>query len=174
MQSKGFSLIELLVVVFLLALLLGIGSGFFLTLLETYRQKVAMEGVEKLLTLGRSLANTRNTTIWLCAANEAMTDCAPNKQSHYYANWILKDNNTGAIIHKAERTNFVFYKTNKPEQAIIIKPYSDTSSNTSLLVCTGFQTIEAKALSIGVTGNYRYTSKGTSFKKILKKCNSQN
>lgn len=167
----GFTLVELLITVFLLALLLGLAGGFFQTLLETYRQKVAINSIEKALTLARSLANTRNSTIWLCAANATMTDCAPNGQDKYLANWIIKDVNTKEVIHKYAPQDFVFYKTNNPRQAFIIKAYDNNSSNASVLICTGFNKIKPKGLAIGVTANYRYITKGRSFNRLLKKCN---
>lgn len=169
-KHLAFTLIELLITVFLLALILSFAGGFFQMLLETYRQKVALNSLEKSLNMARSLSNTRNSTIWLCAANSTMTDCAPNGQSEYFANWLLKDISTRKVIYRSGRTDYKFYKTNNPKQAFVFKPYDNNTSNATILICTGFTKIEAKGLAVGVTGNYRYVTKGASFKKLVKQC----
>jgi type II secretion system protein H len=82
MQSRnGFSLIELMVVIAIIAIIAGIGAPSFRNLTLDNRLSSTANNLLGSLRIARSEAVTQRTAITVCATNTDNTDCADS------ANW---------------------------------------------------------------------------------------
>lgn len=75
-SDAGFTLIELMVTVAVLAILLGIALPSFLDSFERSRERAALESVTTAVKYARSEALNRNRQVTLCASNAAQTGCS--------------------------------------------------------------------------------------------------
>ena len=66
-RGQGFTLIELMVVVAILAILIGLAAPAFRDLILNQRVKNASFDVFASLVMARSEAITRNTNVWICS-----------------------------------------------------------------------------------------------------------
>jgi type IV fimbrial biogenesis protein FimT len=86
-QEEGFSLIELMVIVSVLALVLGLGIPAFNDMLGNSRMSTTVNDLVGSLHAARGEAITRRATVLLCPANSAGTDCQAG--SDLKAGWLV-------------------------------------------------------------------------------------
>ncbi len=91
---KGFTLIELMVTVSVMAILLGVGAPAMQTMLANSRSATQTNEFISALKLARSEAIKLNRSITLCrTANAAATVCAA-AHADGWANWAILDGTT--------------------------------------------------------------------------------
>lgn len=86
-KKEGFSLIELMVIVAVLALALGLGIPAFNDMTSNNRMSTAVNGLVTSLHAARGEAITRRATVILCPANGAQTDC--DADGDLRAGWLV-------------------------------------------------------------------------------------
>jgi Tfp pilus assembly protein FimT len=86
-KQEGFSLIELMVIVSVLALALGLGIPAFNDMLGNSRMSTTVNDLVGSLHAARGEAITRQATVVLCPANAAVTDCQAD--SSLKAGWLV-------------------------------------------------------------------------------------
>lgn len=86
-KEEGFSLIELMVIVAVLALALGLGVPAFNAMLHNSRMGTTVNDLVGSLHAARGEAITRRATVLLCPANAAGTDCQAG--SDLKAGWLV-------------------------------------------------------------------------------------
>jgi Tfp pilus assembly protein FimT len=74
-QQQGFSLVELMVLVCVMALALGLGIPAFTTMFANNRMSAVVNDVVSGLHTARSAAITRQATVTLCPAPDGAGDC---------------------------------------------------------------------------------------------------
>ncbi|MEZ5562045.1 MAG: GspH/FimT family pseudopilin [Gammaproteobacteria bacterium] len=85
--EEGFSLIELMVIVSVLALALGLGIPAFNDMLSNSRMSTAVNDLVGSLHAARGEAITRRASVVLCPANAAGNDCQAG--SDLEAGWLV-------------------------------------------------------------------------------------
>ena len=90
-KQSGFTLIELMVTISILAILLGIGVPSFRTMIEESRIRSVSTDIVRALELARSEAVKRGTPITLCASSDQAT-CSGT----WVNGWLVKDNAVAA------------------------------------------------------------------------------
>jgi type IV fimbrial biogenesis protein FimT len=86
-KQEGFSLIELMVIVSVLALALGLGIPAFNDMLSNSRMSTTVNDLVSSLHAARGEAITRRATVVLCPANAAGTDCRADGDLE--AGWLV-------------------------------------------------------------------------------------
>jgi type IV fimbrial biogenesis protein FimT len=86
-KQEGFSLIELMVIVSVLALVLGLSIPAFSDMLSNSRMSSTVNDLVSSLHAARGEAITRRATVMLCPANAAGTDCQSG--SDLEAGWLV-------------------------------------------------------------------------------------
>jgi len=86
-KEEGFSLIELMVIVGVLALALGLGIPAFADMLGNSRMSATVNDLVGSLHAARGEAITRRATVLLCPANAAGTDCQDG--SNLKEGWLV-------------------------------------------------------------------------------------
>jgi type IV fimbrial biogenesis protein FimT len=100
-KKEGFSLIELMVIVSVLALLLGLGIPAFNDMVRNSRMSTAVNDLVTSLHAARGEAITRRATVILCPATAAGTDCAAD--GNLSAGWLVfVDSNGDGSLDAAE------------------------------------------------------------------------
>jgi type II secretory pathway pseudopilin PulG len=100
-KQEGFSLIELMVIVSVLALALGLGIPAFNDMLGNSRMSTAVNDLVGSLHAARGEAITRRDIVVLCPANAAGTDCQPG--STLKAGWLVfVDRNDDGTVDAGE------------------------------------------------------------------------
>ena len=92
-KKEGFSLIELMVIVSVLALVLGLGIPAFNDMLANSRMSTAVNDLVSSLHGARGEAITRQATVILCPANSAGTDCEAGGDLR--AGWLVFADSNG-------------------------------------------------------------------------------
>jgi prepilin-type N-terminal cleavage/methylation domain-containing protein len=77
MQEKGFTLVEIMLSILLLAIVLGLGTASFGRILANNRMAVAVNDLVSSLHAARSEAITRRATVVICPAPGGQGDCDP-------------------------------------------------------------------------------------------------
>jgi len=92
--QRGFTLVELLVVVTVLGILLGIGIPSFRSLLEQNRATSAANQLQASLQFARSTAIAQGRPVTICVANFATNPVSCNANSNnWHAGWIVRLDN---------------------------------------------------------------------------------
>jgi type IV fimbrial biogenesis protein FimT len=86
-KQEGFSLIELMVIVSVLALALGLGIPAFNDMLGNSRMSTTVNDLVSSLHAARGEAITRRATVVLCPTNAAETDCRADGDLE--AGWLV-------------------------------------------------------------------------------------
>ena len=100
-KEEGFSLIELMVIVSVLALTLGLAIPAFSDMLSNSRMSTTVNDLVTSLHAARSEAITRHAAVILCPANAAGTNCQAG--SDLKAGWLVFiDNDNNASVDASE------------------------------------------------------------------------
>lgn len=91
-NSLGFSLIELMVVVAVLAILVSIAAPSFSSIINNNRIDSTLRNVHETLQFARSEAVKRNQTVRVCVANTDQTACAPST-TEWSTGWLVIHDN---------------------------------------------------------------------------------
>ncbi len=86
-QSSGFTLLELVVAVAILAILLTIGIPSFSTFIDSSQRRAVSEALASSVKVARSEAITRGVNTTLCRRNDAGTAC--DNGDDWGAGWIV-------------------------------------------------------------------------------------
>ncbi len=86
-HEKGFTLIELMVTVSVLAIVLGVGVPGFQELIQNNRMAISVNDLVTDLNLTRSEAIKRGSSVTLCRRNAAGTAC--DTSANWLAGWII-------------------------------------------------------------------------------------
>jgi len=85
--AQGFTLVELMVTVSVLAIVLGVGVPGFQELIQNNRMTVSVNDMVTDLNLARSEAVKRGSSVTLCRRNDAGTAC--NASGNWLSGWII-------------------------------------------------------------------------------------
>lgn len=86
-NQRGFTMIELMVVISIAAILAALAVPSFRTMLNSFRQKSALGLLVNDLNQARAEAIKRNTHMLVCVRNAAGTDCATG--TNWQAGWVV-------------------------------------------------------------------------------------
>ncbi|MCK6406427.1 MAG: GspH/FimT family pseudopilin [Rhodocyclaceae bacterium] len=141
---KGFSLIELMVVLAIMAILLSVGASGFRNWMGNMRVRSAAEAIQAGLQLARTEAVRRNDLIRFQLTSSVGSDCALSTTS---TNWVVSYDNPasacgGAFINEAFP---VTDATNNPAPRILqVRPAAEGS--TDIVVAAGQSTFTFNGL----------------------------
>lgn len=151
----GFSLIELMVAVAILAILAGIAAPSFLNMVAQNRLSSQTNDLSGAVQFARSEAIKRNQPITLCrAATATATECADGAD---WVHWIVV-NGAGTVLRRgsvsgAGNTVFVSSTLTNSRLSFGGSGVSDiVLNNDSLRVCTKADSDNISTLTIGVAG----------------------
>jgi type IV fimbrial biogenesis protein FimT len=150
-ESRGFTLIELMITIFIGALLLAIAVPSFQSTIASNRLATQTNDLVGALNYARSEAITRNTRVRLCrAANETSTTCAGSVA--IWAAWIVRNDTTGEIARRGVVNRFnnsMVVRSTLPADTIIFGPDGLARINATTLVSTQQLRVCTTATSVG-------------------------
>lgn len=88
-RHSGFTLVELMVATFVLAILLGIAIPSFQATIRNSRTTAQANDVIATLTYARSEATKRGLPVTMCAADAARTGCAGAAVNNWSNGWLV-------------------------------------------------------------------------------------
>ena len=95
-RSKGFTLIELMVVVSILAVLLGLAAPSMVRFVQQWRVSNTLNSLTGSLRLARTEAIARAKTVVICSVPSSNpTKCKTSGEDDYSTGWIVFVNNDG-------------------------------------------------------------------------------
>lgn len=131
-RQKGFTVIEMMMVVAILGVLIAIAAPSFSSIIESQRAKSVASDLHTALTLARSEAIKRNRDMTLAA-----------KSSNWINGWQMTDPDTGAVI----------------EDHPAVTGISISSSTTSIVYRSSGRISGTANVTIGITGNFSSSSR---------------
>ncbi len=162
-NSNGFTLVELMVVVAILALLAGIAAPNFSSMIKDSRLSSANADFMAALQLAKSESVARVTPVSMCMANGGFTGCAPNGSGNWQQGWIIFSDADGdgtvdggdAVLHAHEALGNLTYRgTAQVKIPITFNPSGSTSitSIQVLIACDDRGFASGKGILITITG----------------------
>jgi len=160
--SNGFTLVELMVVVAILALLAGIGAPNFASMIKDSRLSSANADFMAALQLAKSESVARVTPVSMCRASGGFTGCAAS--GNWTQGWIIfsDGDSNGAVnggdqvLHAHEALGNLTYRGNTVEvkDFITFNPSGSTSitSIAVLIACDDRGFASGKGILITITG----------------------
>lgn len=159
-SSSGFTLIELMVVIALIAITTSIAIPSFQRFLERARADAAAAEVAGLFSLARSEAIRRNLPVTICRATTATsTVCAQDAQADWGGRWILfQDTNNDQvraageeIIRMRDAGNGLSLLLAAPVQAIQVSARGFLSADGALALRVASSGSDERVLNICVS-----------------------
>lgn len=138
-HQAGFTMIELMVVVFIVALLAAIGTPTFKYVTASNRIASEINGLLGDLQFARSEAVKEGELVTVCIANAAQTGCLTTAGGAWQNGWIVFLDPNG---NKAVDTG----------EAILRKQPAFTSTDTFLVTPTTFNAVTYNRMGYGPTG----------------------
>jgi type IV fimbrial biogenesis protein FimT len=118
-QQHGFTLVELIVTLAILAILLTIGTPMIGTMLESNRAKVRSVELRKALIATQQIATDTNTIVSLCPINGTNDGCDAGAPRDWSKGWLLFTDPAGAGTYDAGETILhVFQSTEGPHTIV--------------------------------------------------------
>ena len=160
-KSSGFTLVELMVVLAILAILAGIAAPNFASMIKDGRLSAANADFMVALQLARSESVARVSPVSICRANANFTDCAAG--GNWVQGWIIftDANGDGAfsagdvILQAHEALAIASYRgTGDAKTDITFNPSGSTSisSTESVIACDDRGFTSGKGIIITITG----------------------
>ena len=134
-KEEGFSLIELMVIVSVLALALGLGIPAFSDMLSNSRMSTAVNDLLTSLHAARSAAITRHTTAILCPENTAGTGCQAG--SNLKTGWLVFIDSDGNSVADASEAVVQRHGPVDAGQALELSVFPADSSGRIVFSSTG-------------------------------------
>jgi type IV fimbrial biogenesis protein FimT len=138
-RQRGFTLIELMVVVTLLAVMLGIGIPSFREFLQNQRVKTAGSDFSTALLVARSEAIKRNTAVTIAPAGSGWTD-----------GWTVSG--AGATLASQQALGGVTVTTNPDPVASVVYQGNGRIASTLTFQFSSSSTTSVRCISINVSG----------------------
>jgi type IV fimbrial biogenesis protein FimT len=160
-NSNGFTLVELMVVVAILALLAGIAAPNFSSMIKDSRLSSANADFMAALQLAKSESVARVTQVSMCRANGDFTGCAAS--GNWTQGWIIFSDADGdgtfdggdVVLHAHEALGNLTYRgTAEVKTDITFNPSGSTSitSIQVLIACDDRGFASGKGILITITG----------------------
>ena len=160
-NSNGFTLVELMVVVTILAILAGIAAPNFPSMIKDDRLSAANADFMVALQLAKSESVARVSPVSICRANADFTDCA--NSGNWAQGWIIftDANGDGAfsggdvVLRAHEALASLTYRgTGEAKTDITFNPSGSTSiaSTEAVIACDDRGFTSGKGIIITITG----------------------
>ncbi|TKD37086.1 GspH/FimT family pseudopilin [Azotobacter chroococcum] len=146
----GFTLVELMVALAVLAILLGIAVPSFTEVSLSGRLRSLANGLVASATLGRSEAIKRNAVVTLCASSDGAT-CAEPGEGDWHQGWIVVAD--GTVLH-AQSAAPSGYRITAGVTSIAFQPTGLGATSTSLTICRSSPSAgsQERVVEISLTG----------------------
>lgn len=163
--SRGMTLIELLVTLFLAILMIAIGLPGFLTLRQGQEQGAAMNQIYGLMQFARSLAMTDATTVTFCASTNQVS--CTNDTNFANGGVILAEDQNGdnvlvRVVDPIKAKDFVVALNGFPSNSSIeftdVGEIGDLATTASITFCDPRGTKDGAALIVNPLGMVRIAS----------------
>jgi type IV fimbrial biogenesis protein FimT len=144
-RMQGFSLIELLIGIAVLAVLVGLGIPAFTTMLRNFQIRTAAEAVANGLQVARTEAVRRNTTVRFQLVNTLDSECDLIATGPH---WVVSRNDASAKCNQVEVTAFLEPNDNDLPQ-ILMKRVAENGTATIAATAGGVAATTATFNSVG-------------------------
>ena len=165
-RVKGFTLVELMIVLVVAAVLLSIAAPGFRSLLERNRLQAASSNLFSSLMLARSEALKRNQLVWVC---KGATACSTADEGVWEGGWIVHmdpnypsnfdPNNiiaTRQPLKSGDTLRVYDLSAGDDSNTINFRPDGSASGETRFVLCNSdADTTTAREVRIGATGRPR-------------------
>lgn len=138
-SNSGFTLLELMVGIAILAIILGIGLPSFMNLFTNARVRATNDSVLEALAYARNQAVTQHHEITLCAANDNYDDCADGATAWGNSGWLVMQHDNHA------NTSDVLKVWQKPHNDVSV------TTNNSRVVYRPTGMLDAQGMNATVT-----------------------
>lgn len=160
MKHRGFTLVELMVVVVIVAVIMVIAVPGFSTLMERTRLKAYANEFVSSVYLARSEAIKRNADVTLCTSNDPNALCV--SAAKWEDGWIVIDDSNQVIYRQpALNDGFLFFHmTSVSFDELVFTPNGLVSSVAAMKLCQNAPKdgIEEKEIIVSATGKPRVTT----------------
>lgn len=175
--ARGFTLVELLVVLSVFAVLLGLAAPSFMNIIANNRVASTASDLVTLLNLGKSEAIRSGQTIVLCK-KDSSNQCDTDTSGDWSKGWLLfvdedEDNSVDAderIIRvasaPADNLNPIYNGSGGNNRLINFKPNGRTSPNGRFCLNNSHDDAKSRAVSVSLSGRFQ------SVTRAYGKCNS--
>ena len=170
-QVRGFTLIELMIVVIIVAVLLAVALPGFRDLLERNRLQAGATGIYTSLMTARSEALKRNHAVIICHSHTGVS-CDPNDPGQWEAGWMVHadpnspvtpDPNAILLVRERLKAGDTLRVVDDPDDAtptdlneLIFDVNGGASSQAAFILCNADEdTATAREVTLGLTGRPR-------------------
>lgn len=170
--AKGFTLVELMITVVIVAVILTIAVPGFLGLIERNRLQAAANNVYSSLVLARSEALKRNRPVVICKSNAAGTACETSDPGEWEGGWLVHadiinlvtpDSDEILAVRESLRNGYTLRVVDDPNDAspadvgsMTYRPNGGASNEAAFILCNGDEDVAtARVIVVEVTGRPR-------------------
>lgn len=158
----GFTLVELMIVLVIVAVIMAVAAPGFSTLIERTRLKSFANEVVSSVYLARSEAIKRNAEVRMCASNNG-EDC--NAGGEWHKGWIVIDADNLVVNHQEPLPDgfMMFEISSVGFNEIVFQPSGLLSTSATMRLCQSSPEdgIEEKQITISGTGRPRVATTTT-------------